>query len=525
MQRPRYANNLVSGGPAPAPYAEPAVQHLADGAAQRSQKQQAFDNFDEQEHVLDKHLRSSPHRGIARGYARPEVDRSRALVVGCNYSRSRGMRLWGAAADARAWSSALSGRLGVPEGNVLLLADETEAGLAVDESSSSFPSQRNILDGLNWLTHDTRPEDLLVFIFCGRGTLLLGGSDAEDVLDQDEDDDEEPAEEGLMCGDFESADWVYGYSSRIIAGSMVAQFWEALPRGASLVQIIDAENGVSMLPGPRRLDSGRIPRGVDLRGKPVPVLEALVHGVCKSKADVKTALREKKAATAAGVGIAPPSSGSDKRLGDRGGKDSFPTKRWLRSRLLWEVAAGEEQASGIEAEVQAFLISASGPGGSAFEAHLGDSRDAVQKQRGPVTELSPVGRRGVLTHCLLRALEELNYQATYYAMWWRAVRILLEANVPEQHFQLVFNDGTDPTTREAFEPVGAAEARAYARRAELEQVDDSMLSVRSQRFQQCCRSASRGREYHDGEAPFTPRGSNGSCGCSTPLQGAGCNIM
>jgi len=121
-----------------------------------------------------------------------------------------------------------------------------------------------------------------------------------------------------------------------------------------------------------------------------------------------------------------------------------------------------------------------------------------------------------LTHCLLLALEEMNYQGTYYELWWRAVRILREMRIPGQHFQLTFSDGADPTLREAFEPVGAAEARAFARRAQIEQQASSEVGDLSHRSHNCFAFSGYSEIQGSGlEPPLSARGAT-TCSCSGP---------
>mmetsp|Transcript_9745 Transcript_9745/g.18815 ORF Transcript_9745/g.18815 Transcript_9745/m.18815 type:complete len:505 (-) Transcript_9745:31-1545(-) len=434
------------------------------------------DPFEQEEEFLNSRFVANSCRGLANGYARSECERSRALVVGCNYPRNhRNSRLWGACADARAWATTLTKRLGVPETNVALLVDEADDGKPANAGSRTFPSQRNIHDHLLWLTNDVQPGDLLVFVFCGRGTLLLDdvGLDPEtgDDTGDGSDDDCEVVEEALLCGDFDNTDWMNGYSKRMVTATSLARYWEGLPNGASLTLVIDAENGASMLPVARRLDSARLPLGVNLNDEPTPMLEPMVFGSVRSRSTVAQALQMEASRPEA----------QDPRIGRRDSGGAWPKRRWLRGQLLWDaLAGGDEAPAPLETEVQAFAFTASGPGGAAFEVDIGRGR----RQNGPSA------RRGLLTHCLLHALEELNFQGTYYALWWCSLRLLRKLGVTGQHFQLLFADGADPTCREAFEVIGAAEARAYARRSELQQqaLEDGQCTNRAWTSQRCCSS-------------------------------------
>jgi len=70
----------------------------------------------------------------------------------------------------------------------------------------------------------------------------------------------------------------------------------------------------------------------------------------------------------------------------------------------------------------------------------------------------PSCRRGVLTHCLLRALEDMNFHGTYYELWLKAVEVLRSQEVTEQELQLTFSDTADPTTCDLFKPLSISEA-------------------------------------------------------------------
>jgi hypothetical protein len=124
----------------------------------------------------------------------------------------------------------------------------------------------------------------------------------------------------------------------------------------------------------------------------------------------------------------------------------------------------------------------------------------------------------VLTHCLLRALEELNYQGTYYALWWRAVQLLQETRIHGQHFQLSFNESSNPLVREAFAPVGAAESRVYARRIAMAKRESSENSPRGAAAIWRCTSSASSRDHDESEdeVPLSARqGVSCGLGCST----------
>jgi len=485
--------------PAPLPMVE--RLNLPAAVAAPFKPHSLHEDWEYQDAVLDQKLAAKGCRGVTHGYSRSEVERSRALVIGCNYPRSKQLRLWGAVADARSWAAALTARLGVSSKGVSLLVDETSDGTPMDESDSQFPSQRRILDHCTKLTQGAQAGDLIVLVFCGRGTLVLNNSEEHDKEEEQEGDETKQAEEGLLCADCDAADWIRGYSLRMITAGMLAHFWEDLPRGLVLNLIIDSEHGCSMLPVSRRLDAARIPASVNLNVEPFPLMEVLAVGVTCSQVAAKAAIAHATSADPE----------AERYYGRRGGKDALPHRRWLRGQLLWDTTAGQNEPFSMHNEVQAFAFMATCPLGEAFEAHM--DRRSSGKVRGPS------GRRGVLTHCILRALEEMNFQGTYYAVWWNAIRIARQAKVGHQFFQLVFSDGADPTLREAFEPVSDAEARAYARRTILEQLPED-----SERVHFCSRCTT-GHVPQQGLGENPPLSARGAISCGCGPSHAECMVM
>jgi hypothetical protein len=382
------------------------------------------------------------------GQSCPAIERTRALVVGCNYQGSKGLRLWGACADAHDWASTLTSKIGLPSRNVTLLVDETPAGDPKLESEESFPSQSNILWHLQSLTSDATPGCLLIFIFCGRGTLLLDGitSTGADQEEEDPADDQRFVEEGLLCGDFESDDVRRGYTMRMITTRAAAEMWENLPAGASLLVITDCQHGASILPVSRRLDSAQLPADAKATPHPLPPLSL---GVSRSFREVKHALRSE--ALAGTPDLVPTRDARDS-------KNVWPQGLWLRGQMPWSGSDDLDLAALMHPDVQAFSFCACAPGGHAFESLLGEKGGTRGKG-------GPAGRRGVLTHCLLQALTETDCRGSYYDLWLNAVRILRSKNIPEQHFQMAFSNSADPTICDVFAPLSYAEAFARARRS------------------------------------------------------------
>jgi len=485
----------------------------------------------QEEADLDEQLRARGCRGVTHGYARSPVDQSKAVVVGCNYPESKQLRLWGAGADAHAWSSVLCGHLGVPQKNLLLLCDETEEGKRVPVSDSTFPSQRNLLEALRWLVADAQPGDQLTFVFCGHGSLVLDRPD--DVnLEPEEDDSERTCEAGLLCGDYSNTDWIRGYSMRLITSEMLTELWASLPRGTSLTLIIDAAYGTQMLPVVRRLDPGRLSPEELFEGEPTPMLDPLVFGVHCTMADAKEELQRLQ-------GLSWEESTSSHA--ERAANGLWPQKRWLRGGMLWDVAVsvgrGGEPA-GMDAEVQAFALCSGSYCSPSYEAQVtpailrGNTGDQNWICQSMVSGADLLGsRRGVLTRCLIQAMEEMNYQGAYYELWWKSMHIARREGFRDQNFQLTFSDMADPTSREVFSPVGTAEAQAYLKRSELETVwgpeayEHNNSGTVCTLMGSCEDHGSHTFDEHQDREVLTLKqgGTVGGCGCGHA--GAGCSTI
>jgi hypothetical protein len=103
-----------------------------------------------------------PQPGVPRPLPPPGGPRRKALLVGCNYLGSSS-RLSGCINDARCMHHLLVNRMGFPESQVLLMADDHPDPLR-------RPTKANILNGLLWLMAGLRPGDSLVFHFSGHGS-------------------------------------------------------------------------------------------------------------------------------------------------------------------------------------------------------------------------------------------------------------------------------------------------------------------------------------------------------------------
>lgn len=425
-------------------------------------------------------------RGITHGYARSTSACSRALVVGCNYPHAGpDIRLYGASTDAREWRNALSDRLGIPKSCIALLVDEDEDGAPVDPDDIFYPSQKNLQSRLQWLTQDAAPGDLMVFVFCGHGSLAPDFKASELAIEESDPIDEERAvEQGFLCADFDYSDWLNGYSMRMLTSESLHRHWAYLPKGSSLALVIDADHGTSILPVSRRLDSEHLPE-MPFGAPPAVVTEPLCSGCECTVADMKHRLRE---------GLQAGKPGSNPLRKARDAALQLPERHIFRPAAVSLFQDDFE----MDEEVQAFAFVASGPRGLAYEASCGYG-DAATLQK-----------RGVLSFCLLQALEAMNFQGSYYELWWKAVEILRQQGLVTQHFQLTWSDGTDPTNREAFAPVGDAEVQAYLKRIEMD--DKSGAGEFNGSAPQCfmfCDDDAKVLRVEAGQAKCAPK-----CGCS-----------
>lgn len=392
-------------------------------------------------------------RGVTHGYCRSTVERSRAVVVGCNYPNAQNapgqvQPLKGGCADAQAWAKALTGRLGVPEQSMALLTDTTPEGAAVHESNAQYPSQSNIMKHLRWVVGDSQPGDTIVFVFCGHGCIAPQVSDEDLEAAPEAGDEEYTIEEGLLCADYATGDWTRGYSMRMISSEMLVPLWTSLPRGVVLTLIMDCAHGTSMLPVGRRLDSVRIPHDVSFTGEIQPLMEPLVFGVDRTVADTKLMLRNAQRHHRTSM------SKAGYKARDAGGVWVKPT--WLQGavRGAADAFATLGGTPGMDQEVQAFAFTACGPAEVAGEAAAKTGQCS-----------------GLLTSALLSVLETMNFQGNYYELWFRAAGKMRETS-PDvmQSIQLSFSDVSDPTIREVFAPVSNAEAMAYLKRTELHEM-------------------------------------------------------
>ena len=182
--------------------------------------------------------------------------------------------------------------------------------------------------------------------------LLEGFSTEDDAEDEDLEGDERLVEDGLLCADFQFADVSRGYSMRMITTRATAEIWEKLPPGASLAVIADCEHGTSFLPVSRRLDSQSLP-GFHETPPGQPPLPPLSHGVSRSFADVKYALR---CEAMAGTPELDPSRDR------RDSKNVWPEPLLIKGDDFWPGSRDEDLITLIHPRVQAFCLSASCPG-------------------------------------------------------------------------------------------------------------------------------------------------------------------
>ncbi|XP_042491995.1 metacaspase-3-like [Macadamia integrifolia] len=151
---------------------------------------------------------SYPSSVVGRG-------RKKALLCGVSYKGKR-FELKGSINDVNCMRYFLVQRLGFPNESVLVLTED-------EPHPDKIPTKRNIQQALQWLIHDCKPGDSLVFHYSGHGS-------QQPNLNGDEIDG---YDETLCPLDYQTA-------GMIIDDEINATIVKPLPRGATLHAIIDA---------------------------------------------------------------------------------------------------------------------------------------------------------------------------------------------------------------------------------------------------------------------------------------------
>jgi metacaspase-1 len=116
-------------------------------------------------------LSSNISRGISQDGVRDSGGgvRHRALLVGVNYSRTRGARaLTGCVNDTQLMYRLLTEKFGFGDDGIWVMTDEpVEVGPSVRRFQ---PTRNNIMNGMRWLVHSASPGDSLFFFFGGHGS-------------------------------------------------------------------------------------------------------------------------------------------------------------------------------------------------------------------------------------------------------------------------------------------------------------------------------------------------------------------
>ncbi len=138
---------------------------------------------------------------------------AKALIIGINlYDPPGGPNLRGCVADANDFANTV--------GNVLNVVRPVPASMKflIDHTAT----RQNILNGLNWLTTGTRPEDLRILYYPGHGT---------QVIDKWPTDEPDGKDEAICPHDY--------YRAGVITDDEMAKVFSALPSGANLETIFD----------------------------------------------------------------------------------------------------------------------------------------------------------------------------------------------------------------------------------------------------------------------------------------------
>jgi len=339
--------------------------------------------------------------------------RKKAVVIGINYSGTD-CDLRGAVNDALSWTKELAYH-GFERSSVLTMIDEYPNGesLEDDDENYSLPTKEGIMEALDWLVTDALEGDNLVFVFCGHGAQVpevLGSND-------------EKLEEALCPCDWDEFEWgIVPY--RLINDEMLHQYFSRLPSGVLLTVVIDASLSNAPMRVPLRVNTEFPHREVENS----PVTQAMY------------------------------------------GKFRYNCNAWLNSqhvnatarrlpcepqRPLWSHLAkllNRDEAPPLNEGLAVFCITASSKAQSALEAWLEGQQ------------------RGILSYCLLQALEHRQHQSCHYLDWMDSAQevadVLRSQVLPymDQYFHISYCKNAAPDECKIFESGSAFVAQDRAKR-------------------------------------------------------------
>eukprot|EP00747_Dinoflagellata_sp_TGD_P186323 gnl/TRDRNA2_/TRDRNA2_43299_c0_seq1.p1 gnl/TRDRNA2_/TRDRNA2_43299_c0~~gnl/TRDRNA2_/TRDRNA2_43299_c0_seq1.p1 ORF type:complete len:592 (-),score=93.48 gnl/TRDRNA2_/TRDRNA2_43299_c0_seq1:81-1856(-) len=312
----------------------------------------------------------------------------KALCCGLNYPNQK-HQLYGCINDCLNWAKLLEKTFDFNEVRVLI--DQNPDG-SIANAPTQIPTRANILAQLGWLCSGAEPGDTLVFQFAGHGCQVRTTAHGEEV------------DEALVPEDFLTPD-ADGNPPLVYDDELHALF-ARLPAGSFITVILDSSHAFNMLDVPCSLDASQ---------KPPRVVQT-----CTRPREVR--MRNDTAWTKNSHAYARPRFIQGVNLHGK-----VPRQR----RTPHGTGAHVGQMT-LDPGVTAMCFSGSGIGETALDANI-----KAQQQ-------------GVMSFCLLEALQALNYSCTYETLLQKANQIaedIREKYMPsmDQHIQLTFCPNSTPS--------------------------------------------------------------------------------
>eukprot|EP00747_Dinoflagellata_sp_TGD_P031230 gnl/TRDRNA2_/TRDRNA2_135146_c0_seq1.p1 gnl/TRDRNA2_/TRDRNA2_135146_c0~~gnl/TRDRNA2_/TRDRNA2_135146_c0_seq1.p1 ORF type:complete len:577 (+),score=87.13 gnl/TRDRNA2_/TRDRNA2_135146_c0_seq1:62-1792(+) len=318
----------------------------------------------------------------------------RGLCVGINYPKDR-HRIGGAVHDTLNWAKLLEKTFDFNEVRVLI--DQNPDGSDVTHATQ-VPTRANILAQLGWLCTGAEPGDCLVFQFSGHGCQVRTNQHGEEV------------DEALVPVDFHTPD--ADGNPPLVYDDEIQALFARLPQGSSITCIFDCSHAGNMLDVPCSMDASHNP--------------PRVKNACNRPMEVR--MRNEQAWGKNRHANAHPRCIQGVNLCGRP-----PRQR----RIAPGMGAHLNQMT-LDPCVTAICFFASGPMETALDADIKSQQ------------------QGVMSFCLLEALEAVNYSCSYETLLIRANEILEDIRqkyMPsmDQRIQLSFCPNSSPSEVVAFD--------------------------------------------------------------------------
>lgn len=335
------------------------------------------------------------------------------MCIGVDYAGTEA-ELRGPVNDALRWTELITTRFDFPKANVLTMIDEYPSGEPVEDDDPSYskPTKEGILEALDWLVDDVVEGDCVLFTFSGHATQVPDYMAPED----------ERLDEALCPMDWEQFEWGV-IPQRLITDDVLHSYFAKLPPGVLLTVVLDAAFAAPPMRVPMQIDFEFPDR--ELENEPVTQGEYQNY---RFRRDAW--LRNQH------VNALP------RRL-------PVEPSRPLWSRLMRHFT--RETAAPLQEGLAVFCITSCRGSQTGLDACL----EGVAQ--------------GVLTYCLLRALEQLHFRCTYLELCEAAAHIAMDLRIEvmptmNQFFQLAYGKNAGPDECRVLDPTSGFVAKDKARR-------------------------------------------------------------